>query len=63
MLTIDPRHSALLVIDFQARLMPAIADGAAVVANARRLIEAAEMLDIPVLFSEQNAKGLGRSSS
>jgi nicotinamidase-related amidase len=59
MLTIDPRRSALLVIDFQARLMPAIADGEAVVANARRLIGAAEMLDIPVLFTEQNAKGLG----
>ena len=59
MLTIDPRRSALLVIDFQARLMPAIADGAAVVANARRLIEAAEMLDVPVLVTEQNAKGLG----
>jgi len=59
MLTIDPRRSALLVIDFQARLMPAIEEGAAVVANARRLIDAAEMLDIPVLFTEQNAKGLG----
>jgi nicotinamidase-related amidase len=59
MLTVDPRRSALLVIDFQARLMPAIEDGEAVVANARRLIGAAEMLDIPVLFTEHNAKGLG----
>ena len=59
MLTIDPCRSALLVIDFQARLMPAIEDGAAVVANARRLIDAAEILDIPVLVTEQNAKGLG----
>jgi nicotinamidase-related amidase len=59
MLTINPRSSALLVIDFQGRLMPVIEDGAAVVANARRLIDAAEMLEIPMLMTEQNAKGLG----
>lgn len=59
MLTIDPRRSLLLIVDFQTRLMPAIADGAAVVANARRLLRAAELLDVPILFTEQNAGGLG----
>ena len=59
MLTIDPARATLLVIDFQARLMPAIDGGAAAVANARRLIEAAGLLDVPVLFTEQNAGGLG----
>ncbi|HEX2134874.1 MAG TPA: isochorismatase family protein [Microvirga sp.] len=59
MRTIDPENSALLVIDFQARLMPAIEDGPSVVANARRLIEAAAMLGVPVLFTEQNVGGLG----
>jgi nicotinamidase-related amidase len=39
--------------------MPAIDDGAAVVANARRLIDAAGMVAVPTLFTEQNAKGLG----
>lgn len=56
---LDRDTSALLVIDFQSRLMPAIAEGAAVVANARRLIDAAELLGVPVLFTEQNADGLG----
>jgi nicotinamidase-related amidase len=51
--------SALLVIDFQSRLMPAIEDAAAVVANARRLLDAAELLGVPALFTEQNADGLG----
>lgn len=59
MLTIDRNSSALLIIDFQARLMPAIEDGTAVVANARRLLQAAEMLEVPVLFTEHNAGGLG----
>ena len=47
MLTIDRERSALLIIDFQQRLMPAIEDGAAVVGNARRLLQAAEMLRVP----------------
>lgn len=56
---LDRDTSALLVIDFQARLMPAIADGAAAVANARRLLDAARLLEVPVLFTEQNPAGLG----
>jgi len=59
MRTIDPATSTLLVIDFQSRLMPAIEDGATAVENARRLVEAATMLRVPALFTEQNAKGLG----
>ena len=59
MLTIDARSSTLLVIDFQARLMPAIDQGTDAVANARRLIDAAAMVDVPALFTEQNPKGLG----
>ena len=51
--------SALLLIDLQSRLMPAIEDGAAILANARHLFDAAELLGVPVLFTEQNAKGLG----
>lgn len=59
MLTIDREHSVLLIIDFQQRLMPAIAEGAAAVANTRRLVQAAEMLGVPILFTEHNAGGLG----
>ena len=55
----DRDRSILLVVDFQSRLMPAIDDGAIVVANARRLIDAAELFDVPILFTEQNAEGLG----
>ncbi|KRR11313.1 isochorismatase [Bradyrhizobium jicamae] len=59
MLTIDPKRSLLLVVDFQSRLMPAIHDSETAVRNANRLIEAAKLLGIPRLFTEQNAKGLG----
>lgn len=56
---LDCNTSALLVIDFQVRLMPAIENGSAVVANARRLLDAAELLGVPIIFTEQNADGLG----
>jgi len=60
---IDPERSVLLVVDFQSRLMPAIEDGATVIANARRLIDGAELFRIPILFTEQNTKGLGGTLS
>jgi nicotinamidase-related amidase len=59
MFTIDREESALLIIDFQSKLMPAIHEGVRAVENAKRLIEAAKLLDVPVVFTEQNAKGLG----
>ena len=57
--TLNRESSALLVVDFQSKLLPAIEGGASVTANARRLIDAAEMLQVPILFTEQNVRGLG----
>lgn len=62
MLTIDARHCTLLIIDLQHRLMPAIDDGEQVVARARKLQQAAEILDIPMLLTEQNPAGLGSTT-
>lgn len=56
---IDPAQSLLVVIDLQARLVPAIAEGEGVVATARRLCAAADLLGVPVLLTEQNPAGLG----
>jgi len=51
--------SQLLLVDFQQRLMPAIAEGDAVVAVAARLAEAALRLGVPCLATEQYPRGLG----
>lgn len=59
MVTLSAERSTLLLIDLQQRLMPSIAGGAAVVENARRLAEAARLLEVPVLATEQNPGGLG----
>lgn len=56
---IDPDRSALLVIDLQARLMPAIDQSDLRLANAARLIRAAEALNIRRHITEQNPRGLG----
>jgi nicotinamidase-related amidase len=56
---LDPNRGTLLLIDLQARLMPAIETGEAVIANARRLRDAAVMMEVPLLYTEQNPRGLG----
>jgi nicotinamidase-related amidase len=56
---IDAARCQLLLVDYQARLMPAIDDGPRVLAAALRLADAARLLDIPVLGTEQNPQGLG----
>lgn len=55
----DAQNDLLLMVDFQGRLMPAIANGQEVVAQARRLLAAARLLGVPVVYTEQNPRGLG----
>ena len=57
--TMDARRSLLLVVDVQARLAPAIDEGAAAVENNRRLLQAAQRLQVPVLVTEHYPQGLG----
>ena len=52
-------RSHLLVVDVQARLMPAIHEGEGLVRNVTILLEAAKRLGIPVTVTEQYPKGLG----
>ena len=56
---LDATESQLVLVDYQERLMPAIHDGPAVLANARRLAEAARLLGVPVWGTEQNPSRLG----
>ena len=57
--TIDPRRAALILVDYQARLMPAIHDSDQVVAAALKLADVARELGVPVIGTEQNPAGLG----
>ena len=51
--------TALLVVDVQEKLVPAIAGHQPVVWNVRRLIDGARILGLPVAATEQYPKGLG----
>jgi nicotinamidase-related amidase len=55
--------SMLCVVDVQERLVPAVADGEVVVARCRRLAEAAGLLGVPAVVTEQYRKGLGATVS
>jgi nicotinamidase-related amidase len=54
-----PRDTALVLVDYQQRLMPAIHRGAQAVAHAVCLADIARVLGIPVVGTEQNLRGLG----
>jgi len=56
---LDASCSNLLLIDFQARLMPAIHDGDTVTTQSAKLLSAARLLDIPRSYTEQNVEKLG----
>jgi nicotinamidase-related amidase len=56
---LSARKSLLLLVDLQERLVPAIHQGSAVVANALWLAQVARVLEVPVLASEQYPRGLG----
>jgi nicotinamidase-related amidase len=58
---LDASESQLVLVDYQTRLMPAMFEGAAVVANAVRLARLAELLRVPTFATEQNPSGLGGS--
>lgn len=55
----DAARSALIIIDLQERLLPAIEDGQAVVDRALILAKAGKALGIPILGTEQYPEGLG----
>lgn len=58
-LPIRPDSTALLVVDLQEKLMPAIDGREAVIENTRKLLRLAAILSMPVLATTQYEKGLG----
>ncbi len=56
---IEADSSCLIVIDMQARLVPAMQAPARTIRNARILLTAAAELSIPAIVTEQYPQGLG----
>ncbi len=56
---LDADRCTLILVDYQARLMPALHDGAIAAERAALLAQAAQTLGVPVLGTEQNPERLG----
>lgn len=50
---LDDQESQLVLVDYQARLMPAIFEADLVLANAMRLAQAAHWMEVPTYGTEQ----------
>lgn len=60
---LDTARSAVLVIDLQEKLLPAIPSGDAVVRQTHRILDAADTLGVPAAATVQYPKGLGQLES
>ncbi len=56
---LELQSSQLVLIDYQARLMPAMFESEAIVLNATRLAGFASALAVPCFYTEQNPSKLG----
>lgn len=52
-------RSTLVLVDYQARLLPALHDAERVAARAALLADAAQIMGVPIVGTEQNPAGLG----
>jgi nicotinamidase-related amidase len=56
---LERASTALLVLDLQAKLVPAMCEPERVIRNAQILLRLAEVLKLPVILTAQYTKGLG----
>jgi nicotinamidase-related amidase len=54
-----PESAFLLLVDFQEKLVRAMHEKQALVENAAKMVQGAKILGLPILWTEQNPKGLG----
>jgi nicotinamidase-related amidase len=58
---LDPDDSQLVLVDYQAKLMPSIHESELVLRNAVRLARMAQLLEVPAWGTEENPAGLGEN--
>jgi nicotinamidase-related amidase len=58
-LLIDPKTSTLILIDLQGKLLPAIDQGKELLRLCLRTAKIANLLNIPIIATEQSPKSLG----
>ncbi|MDP7396351.1 MAG: hydrolase [Lentisphaeria bacterium] len=58
---LQPENSVVVIVDVQGKLAGMMHDHESLFENLARLIKGAQLLDLPVLWVEQNPAGLGRT--
>lgn len=58
---LDRESSILLLVDVQEKLVPALHEGEGLVKSCATLAQAAALLEVPILVTEQNPSRLGRT--
>ena len=56
---IEPKDTCCVVVDYQEKFMPVIAEQEMLLQNSTKLLEGLRILEIPLLVTAQYAKGLG----
>ena len=59
---LEAAESQLVLVDYQARLMPALFESESVLANALRLAQLARLMRVPLWGTEQNPSKLGENA-
>ena len=56
---ITTEDTALVIIDVQEKLVPAMHDKEALLDNLKKMVNGARVLGLPIIYTEQNPAGLG----
>jgi len=56
---LTPDNTLAICVDYQEKLMPAIFEGEAVLKRAERLVQGLQLLEVPIIVTQQYTKGLG----
>lgn len=62
-MSLEPERSLVLVIDIQGRLAESVYRSELMLAGTDRLLEIAELFEVPVLVTEQYPQGLGETAT
>ena len=58
---INANDTAVLVVDYQEKLLPAMSGLEGLMDNSKKLLKGLKELDIPMIVTEQYSKGLGHT--
>lgn len=58
---ISAENTSCIVIDYQEKLVPAMSDKEALIANSVTLLKGLKLFEIPMILTTQYAKGLGNN--